>query len=111
MGNWPERFRRQIALPKSMLETARLSVFEKESEGISTEAVCSTVHCVQSVSICARFDSQRVKAGFCFALSCPIFLLNPLLCKGSIPFQIVFPLAGRCLRSRHSGSASLYELI
>ena len=39
MGLWPERIWRQTALPKSMPETARLSVFEKEDGRIAKETV------------------------------------------------------------------------
>ncbi len=54
------------ALPKSMPETARLSVFEKENgnhcSGIGTPAA----YCIR-LWIPARFDSQRIGTGFCFA--------------------------------------------
>jgi len=68
MGHWPERAL-GAALPKSMPETARLSVFEKENgndparkmrRATDARALCASIH--------ARFDSHGVETGilFCF---------------------------------------------
>ena len=65
MDSWPERGNDCPALPKSMPETARLSVFEKES-GSWIRGIGAPWRACFRIGVYARFDShEESKRAFC----------------------------------------------